>query len=384
MNTRIYLTAAWLLLALSPLVMAEEDSPAGPAEEQEEKKAEDGKAGGKFLPIPIVITEPAIGEGLGAALVYFHADPGADKKRLTTAAELNRVDRKQTPPPTATGVFAAYTNNETTAFGIGHSRTFKEDTWRLTALLADAKIIATYYVSDVPFDFSLEGAVAFARVKRRFGDSNFFLGLATSYLDADITFPLDPIFGADDDPLIPGLGFNDVGASASIGYDSRDDTMMPTTGWLAELSGWHYDEGLGGDFTYSSATLNINSFHKLGKKFVLGWRLEGTTASGNYPFYSAPYVKLRGIPALRYQGKSASAAEIELRYELAERWAILGFSGRGWTDERNLADETENSIDTVGFGVRWLALPTKNVWIGIDVAQGPEEKAYYFQMVHPW
>jgi hypothetical protein len=377
----------WLALA-APLPLLADETPQATDEQSEEsgaaeEKSEPADTGGKFLPIPIIITEPAIGEGLGAGLVYFHADPGSDRKRLTTAAELNRADRKQTPPPTATGMFGFYTNNDTTGFGLGHSRTFKEDTWRLTALLADAKINATYYIADIPFGFSLEGTIAFARVKRRFGNSNLFVGFATSMLDSDMTFPIDPP-GNNDDPLIPGIGFKDVGASVSFLYDSRDDTMMPASGQFAELAAWHYDDGFGGDFNYTRSTLKVNSFHKLGKKFVLGLRLEGSVSDGDYPFYSAPYVKLRGIPALRYQGESAGVVEIELRYQFAKRWAVLGFTGEGWTDERNIADETENEIDAYGFGIRWQALPAKNVWVGLDLARGPEEDAFYIQLVHPW
>ena len=287
--------------------MAADNEEQSENEESTEAASTEEESGGKFLPIPIIITEPAIGEGLGAGLVYFHADPGSENKRITSATELNRADRRQTPPPTATGVFGFYTNNDTSGFGVGHSRTFKEDTWRLSALLADAKIIATYYISDVPFDFSLEGNIAFARIKRRFGNSNVFVGFATSFLDSDITFPLDPVFDPGDEPIIPEFGFKDVGASISVLYDSRDDTMMPERGWLAELATWHYDEGLGGDFQYTKTKLKINSFHKLGKKFVFGWRIEASAAAGDYPFYAAPYVNLRGIPALRYQGESAGA-----------------------------------------------------------------------------
>ena len=69
-----------------------------------------------------------------------------------------------------------------------------------------------------------------------------FVGFATSYLDSEMTFPLDPVFNPGDEPLIPEAEFKDVGASMSVLYDSRDDTMMPTSGWLAELSAWHYDE----------------------------------------------------------------------------------------------------------------------------------------------
>lgn len=371
MNKAFFLTTLLSLGLVAPVSAADE-------EEKEEKP----DTGGKFLPVPIIITEPAVGEGLGAALVYFHGEPDKDAPRITSAQSLSRADREQTPPPTATGVFAVYTNNDTTGYGIGHSRTFKQDRWRLTALLADAKVNATYYVNDRPFDFSLEGTVVFAKIKRRFGNSNVFLGFGTSLLDAAITFPIDPEFT--DEPIVPGVDFKDIGASISIIYDSRDDTMMPSSGQFAELASWHYGEGLGGDYDYTKTDLKFNSFHTLGKKFVLGWRIEGSTSAGNPPFYAAPYVKLRGIPALRYQGKSAGAAEIELRYQFAKRWAVLGFTGEGWTDERDLADETADDIGAFGFGVRWQALPTKNIWVGVDLARGPEEDAFYIQLVHPW
>jgi len=348
----------------------------------EEEEAEQSNTGGKFLPLPFFITEPAIGEGMGAALVYFHAEGDPDLPKVTSAQALNRADRDQTPPPTATAAFAFYTNNDTRGYGVGHSRTFKNDTWRLTALLADTTVNATYYAADFPFQFSLEGTVAFARLKRRFGDSNMFIGASTSVLDASIDFPFAP--GPGDGPGIPEVPFTDVGISGSFIYDSRDDTMMPTTGQLADLSFWRYDDAFGGDYNYTSTNLKLNSFRVLGKKWVLGLRLEASAATGDIPFYSAPYVKLRGIPALRYQGEVAGVAEIELRYQLARRWAVLGFLGEGFTDERGIFDETDDEIRAYGFGFRWLALQEQNVWVGLDAARGPEEDAFYIQLVHPW
>ena len=375
-----------LSFSLAAPVSAADGGEASPATEQEgqeeEKNEEKPETGGKFLPLPFFITEPAIGEGMGAALIYFHADNDPDLPKVASAQALNRADREQTPPPTATGAFAFYTNDDTRGYGIGHARTFKDDTYRLTALLANTTVNATYYVADDPFEFSLDGTVAFARLKRRFGASNMFIGAATSVLDASIYFPLSP--GFPDELDIPEIPFTDVGISGSFIYDSRDDTMMPTTGQLAELSLWRYDDALGGDYNYTSTNLKVNSFHVLGKKFVLGLRLEASAAGGDMPFYAAPYVKLRGIPALRYQGEMAGVAEVELRYQLAKRWAVLGFLGEGFTDERGIRDETEDEIKAYGVGFRWLALQSKNVWVGLDVARGPEEDAFYIQLVHPW
>jgi hypothetical protein len=376
----------WLILLFAsamPAYAADEEGATPAAEQKEEqKKAKEDDDGGNFLVLPFFITEPAIGEGLGAGLVYFHANRDPDAPKVASAQSINRADREQTPPPTATGVFAFYTNDDTTGFGIGHSQTFKDDTYRLTALLADTKINATYYVGDFPFGFSLAGNVAFARLKRRFGGSNMFIGMSTSVLDGDIDFPLDP--GANSDINIPGLSFTDVGIAGSFIYDSRDNTMMPSVGQLAEFSLWRYDEDLGGDFGYTSTTLKVNSFHTFAKKFVLGLRLEASNATGDMPFYAAPYVKLRGIPALRYQGETAGVVEIELRYQFAKRWAVLAFTGEGFTDERSLADETEDEIDAYGFGVRYQLLPAQNVWVGLDLARGPEEDAFYIQLAHPW
>ena len=259
MNAQASLLLILLSFGFVAPVNAADEEEASPATEQEgqeeEKKEEKPDTGGKFLPLPIIITEPAIGEGLGAALIYFHGNSDAEVPTVASAATLNRSDRKQTPPPTATGAFAFYTNNDTRGVGIGHARTFKDDTYRLTAMLADTTVNATYYVGDSPFEFSLDGTIAFARLKRRFGASNMFIGAATSILDASIDFPISPGPEPSNGPGIPEIPFTDVGISGSFIYDSRDDTMMPTTGQLGELSLWRYDEAFGGAYNYTKATL---------------------------------------------------------------------------------------------------------------------------------
>ena len=88
---------------------------------------------GNFLALPIFITEPAIGEGLGAALVYFHGEQPDSDLKATTGREFSKTGRKSKPPPTATGIFGAITNDDTTAAGIGHSRSFMQDRYRLIA-----------------------------------------------------------------------------------------------------------------------------------------------------------------------------------------------------------------------------------------------------------
>ena len=100
-----------------------------------EKKAKDPNRG-RFLPIPIIITEPAIGEGLGLAMAYFHrAKDSSDKRTVASPDSIGEASREQAPPPTVTGVFGAYTNSGTAAGGIGHMNTFKDDHIRFTGVI---------------------------------------------------------------------------------------------------------------------------------------------------------------------------------------------------------------------------------------------------------
>ena len=100
------------LLTLTPLAFAENE---------ETKQEEEEDDGGNFLAIPLIITEPAIGEGLGAAFIYFHDTPD-DKPRAASGRSLAKTGRKQNPPPTASAIGGFYTNDDTYAVGIGHAR----------------------------------------------------------------------------------------------------------------------------------------------------------------------------------------------------------------------------------------------------------------------
>jgi len=213
---------------LSGVTMAQEaNSASGNAEGEPalaDKKEKDLDRG-RFLALPIIITEPAIGEGLGAAVMYFHGKKKIDQQQITTAGDVAKEDRKNKPPATVTGLFAFATNNETAGVGIGHRRTFKNDLYRFTGVFARANINTTFFVRDFPFDFSMEGNFFFANLKRRIVESNFFVGISTSYANATVDFDATP-----EDSFSSGLldfSFVNAGIAGSVIYDSRDNTSMP-------------------------------------------------------------------------------------------------------------------------------------------------------------
>ena len=366
----------------STATLAQESSKDADANEVSNAENEDEDRFGNFLALPIFITEPAIGEGLGLGLVYFHKTKKDGTSPLSTPASLGKTGKKQNPPPTATGVFGFYTSNQTQGFGLGHAGTYLDDTLRVVGALASMKVNAALFLNDLPFNFSLDGELVYANFKRRLGTTNVFLGMSLMNLDADIDFKIDP-----NDPPPRSLldySFRNFGLAGSAIYDTRDDSMMPGQGRLFDLTLWRYDDAIGSDFDYWSARFKANSFHQLSERWHLGLRFDVSTVEGDPPFFAIPYISLRGIPALRYQAKTAGVVEIEGRYNIAQRWAAIAFAGTGFTNSEDPTLDTLDDIYSFGAGLRFQVLPEQNVWVGLDIAKGPEEYAWYIQVGHPW
>jgi hypothetical protein len=69
-----------------------------------------------FLPVPIIITEPAVGEGLGLAGIFFHETEDQKKQRIDAAMEKG----KAILPENISLAGAAFTNNCTCVAVIGN------------------------------------------------------------------------------------------------------------------------------------------------------------------------------------------------------------------------------------------------------------------------
>ena len=367
----------------APATTSADDDESDKKASKEKKKIKVG--GASFLPIPIFITEPAIGLGLGAALAYFHkkkdGSEGEESVPLAMTTQTpSKTGKEKKPPPTITGIAAAYTDSGTWGAGVGHSASWKKDRIRYSGVLGYAEVKSTIYRLDIPFDFDIKGGILRQDIKFRLGKSNFFLGGKLSALAADAKIELGT-----DHPIEPGEGdITDVGLAAQAVWETRDNVMTPNHGQLIQLDAWRYDDAIGGDFDYWSLHLKINSFHQLTDRFVLGWRIDGNAVDGKPPFWGYPWVKLRGIPALRYQNVRVGVAEVEARFNLAKRWGVVGFFGTGAIDGDIPIFETEDKIRAGGVGGRFLFKPEENLWVGIDVARGPEDTYFYIQVGQAW
>ena len=168
-------------------------SPASAGLLQKLKDPETGKldatefllSGGGFAPIPIVITEPAVGFGFGVAPAFFHDfnHRGMNKGELT-------LEQKLEYPPSASAAIGAYTTNGSWIAGGAHIGSYRKDTIRYTGVVAYADLNLKFYVLDEPLEFGIKGAFTYQDVKFRLGKSAWFMGAEYSLASSDVDFKL--------------------------------------------------------------------------------------------------------------------------------------------------------------------------------------------------
>jgi hypothetical protein len=137
---------------------------------------------------------------------------------------------------------------------------------------------------------------------------------------------------------------------------------------------------LGSDLEFWRARVAQVSYAPLGGALVGALRLDLQFSGGETPFWARPYVALRGVPALRYQGQHVAVLETEERIDLTSRWSGVVFGGAGLAASPTLLEWAWNA----GGGFRYLLARGFGLRTGLDVARGPEEWAFYVIFGNGW
>ncbi|MBV1915826.1 MAG: BamA/TamA family outer membrane protein [Pseudomonadales bacterium] len=322
------------------------------------------------LPVPIVITEPAVGYGGGLAGVYFHGGMGGGRKHA---------------PPSVSAIAAAKTENGTWFLGGGHQGIWYDDTVRYTGGIGTGLVKMQYYGLSFlknGIAFETEANFLMQEIQFRLWDSSFFAGISYLLLDTENTFKAAP-----PELGLPGIQFDDRSAAVSLllNYDNRNNMFTPSTGIAAEIEVMDYSETWGGDENYNKYKASILSYTTINPKLVLGLRADVEAMSGDAPFYAYPFIDMRGIKAMQYQGDQVVLGEIELRWEFANRWWLVGFggAGRAYSDTKSGADDSD-MIYSKGLGLRYLIANKLGLQMGLDIAVGPDDTAFYIQFGSSW
>ncbi|MBN3522054.1 BamA/TamA family outer membrane protein [Algoriphagus lutimaris] len=329
------------------------------------------------LPVIIPITEPAVGYGGGAAILYFHKR----KKQYSTYV-----------PPNVSGVMGLYTQNKTWGAGAFHSHIFGENRVRTITALFKPDVRIKYYgngsefLSKNPIGINLDSWVIFQKAELRLGKSKFYAGASYTYFKTDVSFdtiPGRPILNE----IIKRLNINSTVSSIKphLTYDSRNNAFTPTKGIKGEVAANFSAEWLGSSDSFSTMHTNFYGYLPISSRFNSAWRFEGSYLLGDAPFYAYPFLDLRGIPAMRYQGDNVMLTETEWTYNVYKRWSLIGFVGGGKAFSE-FSDFAESDwAYTFGTGFRYKIARLLGVNMGADFAWGNgEDFAFYIVFGSAW
>lgn len=330
-------------------------------------------AKGGFIPVPIIITEPAVDGGFGLAAAFLSSNPEHPRQVTKHVAAAFKTGNGSW----GIGYFQAgyaFRGRLNYKFGIGHGKV------TLKSFPAFAPGGIQYTNS---YDYGIVGSARW-----QLGDERFSVGplfdfrKLSSSLDISGTPPAGlPADFADD--------FNNTLHTGALGlgfhFDSRDNPLTPTRGFNAYVEGKFNRGAFGSDRDYETYALETYAFDKFTPALRFGFKFELKGIRGDFPVFFAPAIDLRGVQAMQYQGMNMLSSELETTWQVSPRWSLLAFGGFGTTDagDRRIFRDS-GAVWAGGVGFRYRLARRLGLDAGIDVAYGPGGFVFYLQFGHAW
>ena len=331
-----------------------------------------------FIPVPMLITEPALG-GIGGAIL-----PIFISKNTPLLDTINGVPVVERVRPNIYGGGVAYTANGTWLVGAAVIAVIKKWHARYRVLGAYANVNLNFYktlptlgeqsalftIKTIPLSGQL-----IKQISRR---SNWYAGANYLFLKSEITSG-DPLFYEPKE-----INSKVSRLSLLVEYDNRDNIFTPDRGLMVNALFGSSNDAIGSDYNYEMINAAAFYYVPLSHNLISGFRGEFQHVWNDVPFYLKPFINLRGIPVARYQGNVITVVETELRWDVAPRWSGLVFGGTGKAFQEWSEFSETSWHGSAGVGGRYLIARKLKLRMGVDVARGPDQWAYYIVFGTSW
>ena len=313
-----------------------------------------------FLPIPLIITEPAVGYGGGLALLFFHKQNKKYEVRV---------------PPNISGVVGLVTENKTWLAGLFHFHVFGPDKVRSLSAVGTPVVNIKYYgnnnefLSKNPVTLNMNALGVVQRVQVRIAKSNLFVG--GSYVFYSTNNSIDTVANK---PLVNKILERLAGKSTlsmlqpMINWDSRNTIFTPTKGINTGLVFSYNATWLGADENFYKLNPYFMGYQAVSKRIFTGWRFDSNFMLGDAPPYALPFIDLRGVPVMRYQSDNTMLVETEWRFATPKRWSFDVFAGTGKAFTSFKSFGSAQWVYNYGAGFRYELARALGMHSGMDFA----------------
>lgn len=355
-----------ILAVLCGVANAEEtatDTRPGIAPDIREDETELKLQRGHLVVVPIPISNPTLNTGLVVGGAYFYPQSEEQKKRQ---------------PASLTAAAGMYTSNDSSAFALAQQNYWNDDKWRFTGVLGTADLRLSLIPPDEAsngsgVDWRINGNFLSARISRRL-KGNWFGGFFTRVISANQSISTV----IENAPSNFDIGdVTSAGLGLSVEFDSRDAPINSIRGRHFKFDALFNDEAIGSNTTYQSYIAAYRSYHRLTNSVVLAWEVQGCKRGGMAPLWDACTVKLRGFSATDYLGSASSSGQVEARWQLSNRWGLVGFAGAGYVGDSFSGKRDDKPIPSFGAGLRFMVLRAKRINLRLDYARSLSSDAIY-------
>jgi outer membrane protein assembly factor BamA len=328
----------------------------------------DQDSGGSWLPVPIPMSNPTLGAGLQLSLLYLHGHEEGD----------------QDTPNATSGIGGLYTDNKSKAVGVFHNSAILDDQFRLKAMFGRAEFNLDFYgIGEVQQEssaqYTMKANTGFVQLLSRLSSSQpWFAGVRYFWIDAELSsMDLQNRF-----PNLPLLSLNPVTAGLGIvlNFDDRNDSYYPSSGQKFELNWSMDDEKWGSNFEFNKLTSSYSYFYPVDIKNVLALRASLSNVEGNAPFYLLSDLDMRGFPRGKYLDDTSASVNLEWRNKFRGRWGAVAFIEYGEIGSSFETLSDGQSVTSYGVGLRWQAIKSKQLNLGVDFAFSDDEDAIYLRI----
>ncbi len=290
-------------------------------------------------------------------------------------------------PSVISPVFVYTAKKQTLAFLSGEFY-MDEERWRVIAMGGYTKFPNTFWGigNDAPDadeeDFTPRTTMASLSVERLVAPA-FYLGGRLDY--AERTLLEVETGGLLDSHALPGVRDGRVmSAGVSLSRDTRDSTTYPKDGGLYSLVMMVVGGGLGGDYDYRAATLNLTTYRAVSERSLLAVQVVADMRSDAPPFDLLPQiggdVLLRGYFAGRWRDRNMLTAQAEWRGPLWRSLGAVVFAGAGQVG-RDPGDIDLGGLHVAGgWGLRVPLNKDEQLNLRLDWGFGDGSSGFYMSL----